>query len=119
MEEILNAAALLGLAIVGPQSSMQFVLPLSADAERKAVIYHCDGVEQPFTVEYINSPPNFLALVPVGGEQLLFVTTLSADGARYVSGPFEWWSHGTDATFADARQELAEPVNCSELSEAP
>ena len=119
MEQVLTAAALLGLAVSSPPASMQLVLPLSGDAERKVITYHCEGVENPFDVEYINAAPNFLALVPVGGDRLIFASGLAADGTRYSSGPFEWWAHGTDATFADLRQQPAEPVDCSEMNETP
>jgi membrane-bound inhibitor of C-type lysozyme len=119
MDLLTTATALLGLSATGAQAAMQFVFPLEGDAERKIVTYQCEGIEQPFPVEYINAAPNFLALIPVEAKQLIFASTLSADGTRYVSGPFEWWVRGTDATFADLRQEPAQPVNCTEKIETP
>jgi membrane-bound inhibitor of C-type lysozyme len=119
MEQVLTAAALLGLAVPSTDSAVQLVLPLAGDAERKVVTYACEGAENPFPVEYINAAPNFLAVIPVGGVRLVFAGVLAADGSRYVAGPFEWWSRGTDATFADQRMTEAEPVACTEKNETP
>lgn len=120
MEEMLStAAALLGLATPSAPPMTQFVLPMSGDAERRVVTYACEGVEQSFAVDYLNASPNFLAVIPVGGERLIFVATISASGARYVSGPFEWLAKGPEATFSDLRQDPPDAVACSELSETP
>lgn len=119
MGDILTtAAALLGLGSPNVETSMQVVIGLSGNAERNVVTYECDGVE-PFSVAYLNAQPNFLAFVPVGGNDLVFVNVLAASGARYVSGSYEWWTKGSDATFADLSQPDAEPVACLEVTETP
>lgn len=115
----INLAALLGLASPDTAVSMQLVLELSGNAERKAVVYQCEGVEQPFPVDYINAAPNFLAILPLDGQHLIMATVVSADGARYVGGPFEWWTHGTDATLTDLRDKDVAPLACSEINETP
>lgn len=85
-------------------------LESETDIERKTVIYQCDNGEG-FRVHYVNAAPNFLAILPVEGETHLFVTALSGSGARYVSGPYEWWSSGDEATLRDAQaEEDAEPL---------
>ena len=119
MEQLLTAAALLGMAVPSTDTAVQLVVPLQGDAERKVVTYACEGAENPFPVEYINAAPNFLAIVPVGGARLVFAGVLSADGARYVAGPFEWWSHGSEATFADQRRTGEEPATCTEQNGTP
>jgi membrane-bound inhibitor of C-type lysozyme len=82
------------------------------------VQYDCGGSE-PLTVDYINAAPNFLAIVPVDGQKLVFVTVLSASGARYAAGEYEWWSSRGEATLANLTRPDDEPLTCTELSETP
>ncbi|WP_345813395.1 MliC family protein [Paraburkholderia sp. PREW-6R] len=42
------------------------------------------------------------ALVPVKGQQLLFVNTLSGSGAKYQAGSYTWWTKGPRADLYDA-----------------
>jgi membrane-bound inhibitor of C-type lysozyme len=102
-----------------PAADLQFVMPLPGDAERKTIVYDCEGVENPLTVRYINAAPNFLAILTVAGQELIFTSALSADGARYTAGPFEWWSRGNAAKFADLRGEKTDSVSCTEHNETP
>jgi membrane-bound inhibitor of C-type lysozyme len=90
------------------------------DAEIKNTVYACEGHE-PFTVQYLNAAPNFLALVPIDGKTLIFVNTVSASGAKYESGQYIWWNKGTDATLTDVTEGLdAAPVlTCSEQNDTP
>lgn len=51
------------------------------------------------------------ALVPVKGQQLLFVNTISASGAKYQAGSYTWWTNGPRADLYDATAgENAPPV---------
>lgn len=105
-----------------PQTSASLSLTLESQGniERRVVTYLCDD-EQALSVQYLNAAPNFLAIVPVDGQNLVFATTISASGARYVSGPYEWWSHQGEATLRDLMQEEdAEPLaTCTEASNTP
>lgn len=101
-------------------AALTLTLESTGDIERNIGLYQCsDG--QSLTVQYINAAPNFLAIVPVDGENHVFATTLSASGARYVSGPYEWWSHQGEATLRDLMQdEDAEPLmTCTQASNTP
>lgn len=67
--------------------------------------FQCDanGVKmglpaQAFTVEYLNSAANHLAIVPVKGSSKVFVTVPSADGAKYAAEQFTWWDAGGRGT---------------------
>src|SRR5690606_37233976 len=100
-------------------TAVSLVLPLTGDAEQKRIVYQCEGAADEVPVLYVNAAPNFLALITVGGERLVFAGVLSASGARYVSGPFEWWSTGADASFRDLRHEAETPVACTEKTEIP
>lgn len=111
----LAAAAMMG----GTEISAQIVLSLQGNFERNVIRYECDRLE-PLSVDYINAHPNFLAILPVKGEKLVFASTIAASGVRYVSGQYEWWTKGGEATLADlAAAEGAEPVICLEVSDIP
>lgn len=101
-------------------AALTLTLESAGDIERIVAVYQCSGGDN-LTVHYINAAPNFLAIVPVEGENHVFATTISASGARYVSGPFEWWSRGDEATLRDLMQdENAEPLlTCSQASNTP
>jgi membrane-bound inhibitor of C-type lysozyme len=101
-------------------ASLTLTLESTGNIERSVVNYLCDD-DSALSVHYINAAPNFLALVPVEGEALVFVSTVSASGARYVSDPYQWWSHQGEATLRDLTQdEDAEPLaTCTEASNTP
>jgi membrane-bound inhibitor of C-type lysozyme len=70
----------------------------SQPISRNTVKYQCDaqgakmglpnGV---FSVEYLNGAGNSLAIVPVGGNSLIFANVISGSGARYAAGAYIWW----------------------------
>jgi membrane-bound inhibitor of C-type lysozyme len=95
-------------------------LSITGDAEIKNLTYDC-GQDEPLNVEYVNAAPNFLAVLPVRGEQLIFVATLSASGAKYQSGSYVWWDKGSEATLSDTTEGLdAAPVlMCTAQNETP
>lgn len=101
-------------------AALTLTLESSSDIERTSATYLCDN-EQALQVHYINAAPNFLAIVPVDGQSHIFATTISASGARYVSGPFEWWSKGGEGTLRELTQgEDAEPMlTCTSATETP
>ena len=111
----LAAAALLGNVDV----SAQVVLSFSGDFERHTIQYQCEGLEQPLAVDFINASPNFLALVPIGPQKLVFVSVESASGVKYVSGQYEFWTKGSDATLADLQSSDNTPHPCAEITETP
>ena len=54
-----------------------------------------------FSVEYLNGAGNSLAVVPVGGDSLIFVNVPSGSGARYAAGKYIWWdAAGRGITFS-------------------
>lgn len=94
----------------GPLAGLRFDAP-------QTVPYRCDDGQR-FTVRYYNSPDNQIALVPVDGKTLLFVSVLSGSGARYAHGVHEWWTKGPEARLTDlTRGENAPPVHgvCREV----
>lgn len=127
MKPLLLAAALslAALPAGAVETSMQLVLELEGNAQRDVMTYQCEGIEDPMVVEYINAHPIFLAIVPIEGENLIFVNVVSASGARYVSGQYEWWSRGNEAFFTDAmdvgeeEDSEAEPISCHSVVDTP
>ena len=113
MEALATAAMMQNVDV-----SAQVVLELAGNFERNVVHYQCEGLE-PFSVDFINAAPNFLAIVPVGGKKLVFVNVMSGSGARYAAGQYEFWTKGSDATLTDLQADPQTPVNCSEVTNTP
>ena len=85
-------------------------LTVTGDSQIKTTKYDCTG-HDPMVVQYLNAAPNFLALIPIEGQTLVFVNTISASGAKYESGQYVWWDKGSDATLSDVTEGLdAAPV---------
>jgi len=119
------ALSLAALPAGAVETSMQLVLELEGNAQRDVITYQCEGIEDPMVVEYINAHPIFLAIVPIEGENLIFVNVISASGARYVSAQYEWWSRGNEAFFTDSmdvgeeEDSEAEPISCHSVEDIP
>ncbi|QDZ10991.1 MliC family protein [Devosia ginsengisoli] len=121
-------AALLATAMFAPvaaqaaEATLQIELSATGDFERRVMTYDCNDGSS-VTVTYINAAPNFLAILPVVDEPepLIFSSVVAASGVRYVSGIWEWWTKGVDATLHDVTLgQDAEPVlTCSELNNTP
>jgi membrane-bound inhibitor of C-type lysozyme len=102
-------------------SALTITLGTTGDFERKTVKYGCKGDVEALSVDYINAPPNYLALVTLDGATLLFNTVLSGSGAKYAAGKYVWWTKGSDASLYDQTQGAnAKPVlTCAEVNETP
>lgn len=76
--------------------------------KRNTVQFQCDaqGAKMglpagSFAVEYLNGAGNHLAVVPVKGNSMIFVTVPSGSGAKYAAEEFTWWdAGGRGTTFA-------------------
>lgn len=128
MTRSILATALLATALFAPvaaqaaEARLQIELSATGDFERRVMTYDCNDGSS-VTVTYINAAPNFLAILPVVDEPepLIFSSVVAASGVRYVSGIWEWWTKGVDATLHDVTLgQDAEPVlTCSELNNTP
>ena len=116
---IVASAALASPAFAAVDLSLG--IDLTGNAQIQTVVYGCGEGTEPLTVEYVNAAPNFLAIVPIDGQDLVFVNVISASGAKYVAGQYEWWNKGSDATLHDVTEGLdAAPVlTCSENVQTP
>jgi membrane-bound inhibitor of C-type lysozyme len=121
----LAIAIAVGFWLCGPaQAGVSAALTLTIDgnAEQRQVTYDCTGEgDTALAVTYINAAPNFLAVLPVRGEDMIFVSVIAASGVKYEAGAFVWWSKGAEATLHDVTEGLdAAPVlTCAERIETP
>jgi len=122
MKQIIYAT-MLAAALVSPafaDAGITLGLTLDGNAEIKTVQYTCKN-HDPVTMQYINAEPNFLAVLPLEGKSLIFVSVLAASGTKYASGQYELFSKGSDITLQDTTEGLdAAPVlQCSADDLAP
>lgn len=99
--------ALMGLAVTGTAAAdvtLSIPLDLGSTGSVDAQSYSCDEGKQ-FAVRYVNTDANTLAIVPIDGEDRIFVNVVSASGARYVSGAHVWWTKGDTATLENILEE--------------
>jgi membrane-bound inhibitor of C-type lysozyme len=102
-------AALCGCLLGAAAQAEALVLEGVAPGETMQQTYRCDAPAEAmglpakaFTVLYINSDSNNLAIVPVKDARLVFANVVSASGARYAAGSWVWWEKGGTVTFSEA-----------------
>ncbi len=115
------AAAVMAASPAVAAVDLNVGINLSGDVQIQTTIYGCGEGTEPLTVKYINAQPNFFAIVPIEGEDVVMVNVISASGAKYVSGVWEWWNKGADASLHNVTEGLdAAPVlSCSENVQTP
>ncbi|MGS0895550.1 MliC family protein [Burkholderia stagnalis] len=106
IRQTLAALVLAGTAVSAAHAAQLTVEEIDADA-RQLTVYQCANQPQPVRVSYWHAGNSqSFALVPVNGQRLLFVDTVSASGVRYQAGRYTWWTKGNEATLRD---EIADP----------
>ena len=98
-------AAVIAWSALAGASDLTIHLSGSQPLSRNTAKYQCDaqGAKMGlpagiFSVEYINGAGNSLAVVPVGGNSLIFANVVSGSGARYAAGQYIWWDAGGRGT---------------------
>jgi membrane-bound inhibitor of C-type lysozyme len=119
LQASLALALAAGLLAAGAARAAQLTVEeIDADA-RQTVAYQCADQKQPVRVSYWHAGNGqSFALVPVNGQRLLFVDTVSASGAKYQAGRYTWWTKGRDANLYDEiAGDQARPLlaDCSEI----
>jgi membrane-bound inhibitor of C-type lysozyme len=101
-------------------------LTFSGDADKKTVTYGCES-HAPLTITYINSPPNYVAIVPITNDdtgqtsEMIFVSVITGSGVRYEAGQYVWWNKGSEAWLYDVTEgaDAAPLLTCAENVETP
>lgn len=83
------------------ETSLQYVLTLSGDITRREVLYDCEGLEAPIPVEYVDAAPNFLAILPIDGEKMIFANIQADKGVIYAAGAYQWRVDGAETALYD------------------
>jgi membrane-bound inhibitor of C-type lysozyme len=101
----LAGVGVLSLSALAGASDLTIHLKGTGTFQRKTVKYQCDanGAKMglptgAFEVEYLNETNNHLAVVPVKGNSMIFVTVPSGSGAKYAAQEFVWWEAGGRGT---------------------
>lgn len=103
------ALVLSGLAASAAHAAQLTVEEIDADA-RQTAVYQCANQKQPIRVSYwLAGNGQSFALVPVNGQRMLFVDTVSASGVRYQAGRYTWWTKGRGATLRDEIADAKAP----------
>ncbi|PRH47312.1 MliC family protein [Burkholderia multivorans] len=101
IRQTVAALALAGLTVSVTHAAQLTIEEIDADA-RQTVAYQCANQPQPVRVSYwLAGNGQSFALVPVNGQRLLFVDTVSASGVRYQAGRYTWWTKGKEGTLRD------------------
>jgi membrane-bound inhibitor of C-type lysozyme len=102
---VLVGAGVLACNALAGASDLTIHLSGSQPITRHTVKYQCDAQGAKiglsagaFSVEYINGAGNSLAVVPVGGNSLIFANVVSGSGARYAARQYIWWDAGGRGT---------------------
>lgn len=109
IKHVLSLLAAVGLSGPAGAATLQFELP--GDVDRQSVGYTCRSGGT-LSVDYFNLPDTSLAVIPIDGKPRVFVSVLSASGAKYVSGPHVWWTRGNRADLSDETKPDADPELC-------
>ncbi|KQT69965.1 MULTISPECIES: MliC family protein [unclassified Aureimonas] len=95
-----------------PASAAEITLDLPGTLDRQSVSYACSDGSAPKVV-YYNLPDQSLAVVEIAaGKPRVYVSVLSASGAKYVSGSSVFWTRGSRADILDERKADAPAVTC-------
>ncbi|KQT47477.1 hypothetical protein ASG43_10245 [Aureimonas sp. Leaf454] len=112
MIRALLAIGLILAASFGSAHADPVTLDLPGKLDRQSVAYACDDGSAP-KVTYYNLADQSLAVIEIeAGKPRLFVSVLAASGARYVSGPYLFWTRGNRADISDERKAGATAVTC-------
>jgi membrane-bound inhibitor of C-type lysozyme len=107
-KQVLVGIGILSCSVLAEATDLTIHLNGSQPISRNTVKVQCDAQASKmglpagvFSVEYLNGAGNSLAIVPVGGNSLIFANVVSGSGARYAAGEYIWWdASGRGITFS-------------------
>ena len=99
---------ILSYSVFAAATDLTIHLTGSQPISRNTIQYQCDAQgarmglpSGTFTVEYLDGAGNSLAILPVGGNSLIFSNVVSGSGARYAAAQYIWWdAAGRSVTFS-------------------
>jgi membrane-bound inhibitor of C-type lysozyme len=105
---VLMGAGVLSCSVFAGATDLTIHLNGSQPITRNTVKVQCDAQGSKmglpagvFSVEYLNGAGNSLAIIPVGGDSLIFANVFAGSGARYAAREFVWWdAAGRGITFS-------------------
>lgn len=109
---VIALLALLPLS-AGAEVALTIPVPVGKSSTTIASPYSCENGTG-FSVQYINTEDNFLAVFEVAGGLRVFASSVSASGVRYVSGEYEWHTKGDEAVLSNVLEETALACKVSE-----
>lgn len=101
---LLAAAMVASASAATAQATLSIPLRIGTTDNVLSQTYACDEAGS-FAVQYVNAGANALALLPIDGEERIFVNVVAASGAKYVSGAYVWWTKGDTATLENEMTE--------------
>jgi membrane-bound inhibitor of C-type lysozyme len=116
---VINALSI--VPAMATETSLQLVIKLTEDAERRLVKYQCEGQDEPLEVEYLNAAPNYLAILTVDSQRLIFANIVSGSGVQYVAGQYIWQTKAAEGIllFKDGVAEPTVQLTCLEENIGP
>ncbi len=100
-----TALLILCAGAVAADVSLSLALEVDESDSVITIAYDCGG-DDTLSVTYVNAGANALAIMHVEQDNdRVFVNVISASGARYVSGPYVWWTKGDKATLENTLEE--------------
>jgi membrane-bound inhibitor of C-type lysozyme len=107
-KQVVIGAGFLSCSALAGATDLTIHLNGSQPITRNTVKVQCDAQGNKmglpagvFSVEYLNGAGNSLAVVPVGGNSLIFANVFAGSGARYAAKEYVWWdAAGRGITFS-------------------
>ncbi|WP_019223023.1 MliC family protein [Bartonella rattaustraliani] len=96
--------------------SLIIEVPDTPEATAETITYQCDMEKNKERVEatYHNAEGISLVDFKWKGKRVIASNVIAASGAKYVGGPYIWWTKGDEATFYDLLSDPEEkkPIFC-------
>ncbi|MBB5073712.1 membrane-bound inhibitor of C-type lysozyme [Bartonella callosciuri] len=99
-------------------SSLVIEVPDDPEPTIQTIAYQCDmgTSKERFEATYHNAGTISLVDLKWKGKRMIGSNVIAASGAKYVGGPYIWWTQKNEATFYDLMNDPNEekPINCVE-----
>lgn len=103
----------IGNPVLAGPAAAQITIPVpdAETVENRTVKYICG--DRKISADYILAGSVALALLHAGNETTVLANVTAASGAKYMGGPYTWWTKGEAATLYDLRNgETSTGIEC-------